>query len=527
MERRSAGLDGQHFDLLVCGGGIYGAWTAYDAALRGLNVIILEKGDWASATSSGSSKLIHGGLRYLQTMQFALVRKSLREREMFFKVAPHRVQPLRFGIPSYPANPVGRLQLGAGLWLYDMLAGIQTASTRHGRYSKDNFCKRYPCLTANDLHGGFDYVDGQTDDARFVLEIIDGALSHGATGLNYCEVTKLKKDSHNHYCGAEINDRILDKHHTISASATVCASGQWTEQLIKSSKNYYRLSKGIHLILPNIGLQHALLLFARSDGRVFFIIPWYGVTLLGTTDDDYRGDIDKVQITKSEIKYLLNAANDYLTPSRWRETDILGQYAGVRVLKNNAGSSSYRLSRDWELLEPIDGLLLSVGGKFSSARQDAATIVDRVCERLSITPPCQTDRAFPWTPESKFEQWKSWIRSLGVNLRIDSEALKILIFRHGKGVEAVFSLIENEKPLSERIFPELPFIYADLLHCAKLEMVIHLEDLIRRRMPLLLCHPMSKPDLHRIADKVASTLNWDQSRIEREVSLVAEQWKIP
>lgn len=527
MERDWANLEGRQFDLLVCGGGIYGAWTAYDAALRGLTVLIVEKGDWANATSSASSKLIHGGLRYLQSFQLNLVKKSLREREMLFQVAPHRVWPLRFGIPDYDSNPVGKLRLGAGLWLYDRFAGLSKTGSKHGRYDTIRFSKRFPFLKTTGLQGGFDYIDGQTDDARFTLEIVDGAHKQGAVCLNYSEVVGYITDCEGQICGAELKDRVGGKVVKVRSRCSVNVSGQWVDTMLDSKPRLCRLSKGIHLLMPSLGSSEAVLLFSKSDARVFFIIPWYGLTLLGTTDDEYDGDIDNVRVEKEDTAYLLDAVNSYLKTTVWSEKDVLGSFAGVRVLKDRASSSSYLASRDWELKQLNNGLLVSMGGKFTSARQDAAAIVDQVCQWLSVQQACRTERrAFPWAPKQEFNDWKHSAMSRGSLLGLDNEVVSWLIFRHGWRVQNIFDLIEADNTLNRKIFPELPFIYADLLLCVRREMVVHLEDLIRRRMPLLLLKRMNLNQLTSVAKSVATVLNWDRKQTEQEVNTVALKWKI-
>ncbi|CAG7856592.1 partial glycerol-3-phosphate dehydrogenase, partial [biofilm metagenome] len=195
MQRDINRLKTDSFDLLVCGGGIYGAWTAYDAALRGLKVAIVDKGDWAGGTSSASSKLIHGGLRYLETLDFKLVKKSLAERQMFLQTAPHRIWPLRFGIPVFKNNRLGALRLKIGLALYDFLAGKMSDSQRHQQHVKSEFIEHFPCLATSELIAGFTYFDAQCDDARYVLELIDGACSAGAVCVNYCEVRELAEET--------------------------------------------------------------------------------------------------------------------------------------------------------------------------------------------------------------------------------------------------------------------------------------------------------------------------------------------
>jgi glycerol-3-phosphate dehydrogenase len=516
MKRDFSLLAGKHFDLLVCGGGIYGVWTAYDAALRGLSVAIVEQDDWAGATSSASSKLIHGGLRYLETYDFKLVRKAILERQRLLELAPHRVWPLRFGVPIYKDSRIGILQLKAGLVLYDLLAGFPGHDIAHRYFDRAAFTGRFPALDSDDLKGGFTYGDAQTDDARLVLELIAGALDAGAVCVNYCRLTGLI-ESGGQVCGAKVHDRLNDKGAQVLARQVVYATGQWTTVSAQGS-DWCRLSKGIHLVMPALPTGEALLLTAKSDGRVFFIIPWYGMTLLGTTDSDYRGALDHVVVEPAEVEYLLAEANHYLKTA-WTEADIVGSYAGVRAMKRSELASPSAVSRDWELKTTDNGVHYSIGGKLTSAREDAATIVDAVCAQLRTNAACATkNRRLPWAPEADFDQWSVAATAQAAQFGIDAECAKWLIRRHGKRTSEILRSMPDNPRLAERIVATLPFIYADLLFCARNEMVIHLDDLLRRRMPLLILAKLPEDALRRIAETVASTLDWDETAIIREVA---------
>jgi glycerol-3-phosphate dehydrogenase len=261
-----------------------------------------------------------------------------------------------------------------------------------------------------------------------------------------------------------------------------------------------------------------LLLTAKSDGRVFFIIPWYGMTLLGTTDSDYRGDLDHVAVEPAEVEYLLAEANHYLKTA-WTEADIVGSYAGVRVMKRSDKAFPSAVSRDWELKTADNGVHYSIGGKLTSARVDAASIVDTVCAQLGIAAACMTgSRKLPWAPEEDFAGWSAAVGAQANQFGVDEESAKWLIRRQGKRAEEVLRGIEGDHQLAERIVPSLPFIYADLLFCARNEMVIHLGDLLRRRMPLLILAKLSEDSLRHIAETVSSTLGWDEVAINREVA---------
>ncbi|MGC2167272.1 MAG: glycerol-3-phosphate dehydrogenase/oxidase [Gallionella sp.] len=515
MIRDISSLGRRQFDLLVCGGGIYGAWTAYDAAQRGLSVAIVDKGDWASGTSSASSKLIHGGLRYLETYDFGLVRKALAERQILLKYGPHRIWPLRFGVPVYSDSRIGKLKLAAGLMLYDLLAGLPSEKMRSMGHDKFGFSEHFACLKEAGLRGGFSYGDGQTDDARLVLELISGAQALGATCVNYCALTEFA-DQVGRDQIISARDNLTGNNVNISAKQVVYTTGRWATTTDRGA-DWCRLSKGIHLVMPSISTDAALLLTARSDGRVFFLIPWYGMTLLGTTDDDYLGDLEHVEIEHAEVTYLLEEANHYLK-TLWTESDVVGRYAGVRAMKYSSVSSPSSASRDWELKSTDSKTHYSIGGKITSAREDAANIVDTVCDGLDIKRACQTNCCrFPWAPEGDYTQWSAEKTILARELDIDEESIKWLLRRHGKRVEVILAAVEHDRSLAKRINISLPVINADMLFCAEHEMVVHLHDLLRRRLPLTIMSRVDKCKLREIAALVAPLLSWDDTDIDREV----------
>lgn len=515
MRREPNKLALETFDLLVCGGGIYGAWTAYDAAMRGLQVAIVEQGDWASATSSASSKLIHGGLRYLESYDFKLVRKALAERQMYLDHAPHRVWPLRFGVPVYQDSRVGMWLLQAGLFLYDALAGWPMNGMAHRRYDRKSFLKHFPFLNSQYLKGGYTYGDAQTDDARLVLELIDGAQRHGAVCVSHCRVTEILEEQHL-ACGANVIDQVSGEQIQVQAHQIVNTTGLWMSASAPGDA-WCRMSKGVHLVLPG-GLTHeALLLTAPQDGRVFFIIPWYGVTLLGTTDDDFHGKPEDVKVEQADIDYLLAAANHYLEDA-WLEADVLSSYAGVRVMQRSDAAHPSQLSRDWVLRTGDNGVHYSVGGKITSARADACQIVDKVCAQLGLHKTTTTHKqAFPWSPSTDYSSWCANLYRQADRLHVDPLSAEWLIRRHGARATEILDSINEDASLAGRIVPELPLIHADLNWCASQEMVVHLDDLLRRRLPLLI---LTRPDaalLHDLAQTVAVLQGWDATRTEAEI----------
>lgn len=511
MRRDFAALQNE-FDLLICGGGIYGAWTAYDAAQRGLKVALVEQGDWAGATSSASSKLIHGGLRYLETYDFKLVRKALAERRRLLRIAPHRVWPLRFGVPVYADSRNGILKLEAGLTLYDMLAGLPDEQMRHRRLDRAQFSAHFPYLDERGLRGGFTYGDAQTDDARLVLELIAGAITHGAVCVNYTRLVGWNEGD-GQVCGATVRDEAGDAVVQVRARQCVSTSGQWLAT-DDTGRAWCRLTKGVHLVLPGLDVGEAILLTEKSDGRVFFVIPWYGRTLLGTTDTDYRGDLECVGVEDADVAYLLDAANRYLRTA-WTRRDVIGSYAGLRVMKRSDEASPSAASRDWELKTLGNGLHCSVGGKITSAREDASSIVDAVCAALGIDDECVSgEQDFPWKPSQD-----NAVYGTAQRLGIAADCALWLLRRHGVRAEQACALAEEEPELAQRILPDLPFILADLLLCARDEMVVHLSDLLRRRLPLLILARLDDDELRSLAVRVAPVLGWDAERVAQEVSL--------
>jgi glycerol-3-phosphate dehydrogenase len=512
MRRRFCDLKRRQFDLLVVGGGVYGAWTAYDAALRGLSTLLIEQGDWAGSTSSASTKLIHGGLRYLEQGNLALVRKSLAERQRLLRLCPHRVRPLDFGIPVYGDDPVGPWRLRLGLGLYGWLSGSPAGGTAPGPCSRGEFLARFPWARAEGLESGLVYGDAQTDDARFVLELVQGAQAAGAVCVNYSAALAYREEQ-GKVAGAIVKDRLGGGQTLVRARCVVKATGPW-----RAAAGASRLSKGVHLVMPPLPGKDALLLFSPADGRVVFLVPWYGCTLLGTTDTEYRGDPAEVAVTPEDVAYLLEAANRVLGPERWEAGQVLGAFAGLRVLRGEGSQSPYRLSRDWHLQEEADGALVSVGGKFTSARQDAAAIVDRVCAKLAVRGSCATaERPFPWAPLGDYPSWTRDVLERGARLGLGEEEVLWLEFRHGCRIEEIYAEVERSPELGRRLFPELPCIRADLAHCARHEMVVHLEDLLRRRLPLLLLRRMVPAEVGALAEQAAPILGWDEPRRRWEV----------
>ncbi len=528
MKREIKKLKTEKFDLLVVGGGIYGAWTACDSALRGLRVALIDKGDFASGTSSASTKLIHGGLRYLEQMRLDLVKKSLEERKLLSELAPHMVVPMKFFMPHYKHDKIGPAMLKTGLWMYDLLAGRGQPVSRHNSFTKDEIYSKYSFLKTEDLKSGSCYGDCQMDDARFTLDVIDRAYMSGAIIANYVSAEEYITDKDT-IVGAVVKDGLTLENFTVKAKKIVNATGPW-KNLVEDHhflKNYMRFSKGIHLVMPQLPTKDSLLLMTENDDRIFFLVPWYGKTLVGTTDSNYTGDPDKVRVEDSDIDYLLKEANRYLKGITWDRSSIISQFAGLRALKNEPGKPPSQVTREWTMFEPKPNLYISVGGKFTSARADAANLVNQVMKSLGMEVPKIPPTAslpLPSSPGSAFSQWEKYAIAENINSGLDKEVASYLIFRHGTKIKQIRELIEQDASLAQRIAPDLPFSKAEIIYSSQNEMVITLEDLVRRRIPITILSSPDRQMITKIAGLTAQIKGWDKTKTKSEINIVMENW---
>jgi glycerol-3-phosphate dehydrogenase len=363
------------------------------------------------------------------------------------------------------------------------------------------------------LKGGFTYADAQTDDARLVLELVSGAMAQGAVCVNYVKLTEWQEDK-GRVCAVLVHDQLGGESKRVHARQYVSATGRWA-----SKTKAVCLSKGVHLVLPALPSPQAILLTAKEDGRVFFIIPWYGRTLLGTTDSDYRGDIDKVEVDEVDVSYLLKAANGYLKTA-WTQQDIIASYAGLRVMRQSDVEHLSALSRDWELRVASNHVFHIIGGKLTSAREDASEVVDAVCAHLGVNSCCLTkDFDFPWKPQQSYLIWSKEICARAQRLGVDAESAKWLLRRHGARAEEIIGMVEKKPSLADRIVADLPLIYADLVFCANNEMVATLYDLLRNRLPLLILAKLDQEVQARIISTLESECGWVEEMISRDSEL--------
>lgn len=479
--RDVAGLRATSFDLLVIGGGIYGAWAALDAAQRGLSVALIEQTDWGAGTSQSSSKLIHGGLRYLEHYKFGLVQHSLRERRVLSRIAPHLVRPLDFMLPVFKASRAQPFMLSCGLTLYDLMAGLSPPVRRHRYYRPKRVRQDFPFLQGDGLVGAFRYGDCQEDDARMTLVVAAAAHGHGAVCANGVRALSIDAGE-----SPEVRVEADGETFTIETRAVLNAAGPWALRLMGDSAPEVELIKGTHIVMPEIpGVTQAFLLTAE-DGRVFFVIPWYGRTLVGTTEQTISR-VEDATPTEEEIHYLLRAVATAMPGLGWSRGDVISAFAGTRTLQKADAASLSAVSREFAVIEPQPNVWVSVGGKYTTARCDAVGIVDDIAQRLGHDRASQTDvTPLPGTPTLPFAVWLGSARAELLVAGVDAHAAHTCALRHGTGVEALLTLIEGDRGLAQRVHPDAPFIRAEVALAQSHEMARSEADVLRRRMPLRL-----------------------------------------
>lgn len=518
MQKDLEELANEIYDLCIIGGGIYGAWAALDAAQRGLSVLIVDQHDWGSATSQSSSKLLHGGLRYLEQFEFGLVRKSLKERDVLSTIVPHLVKPLRFIIPMYKHSRVGPFKMRLGLKIYDQLAGHSLTSQPHKRMDAHELFSTYPWLEKQDFKAALEYSDAQTDDSRLTYEVIRAAHRQGVDVLSYTEATI-----------THTMDRLkviqliqVESHQKVNVQSrcVLMTTGPWKDARIGQkgkAKEKSRLTKGVHLIMPDLNLQHAMTLMAPKDGRVFFMIPWYGRSLVGTTDTDYKGSVEQCKVEQQDVEYILEAINAFKKDGKWSSADVIASFCGLRVLQASDEDHPSQASREWSLPEIRPAIFRSIGGKLTSAREDAVKAINHIVECLGFDVQASVCHKIPLQePQNKLD--------LRRNLELESDIVDNLVYRYGSHVGKLMELMSEDMDLAQRIQPDLPFIWAEIDYICRYETFFHLEDLLRRRMPLMILCRYQEEMLERIVKVVQHYLEWTDEKCCMEKQMVKGQW---
>jgi glycerol-3-phosphate dehydrogenase len=518
-----ATLERESFDIAVVGGGITGAGVALDAASRGYSVALVEKGDFAAGTSSRSSKLVHGGLRYLQNFDLGLVREALLERSLLVELAPHLVKPLPMLVPGFGGKRPDR-KLGVGLNMYDVMSwrrgrDEEWSPDRHRIVGHAETLELAPALEARDPNAAYLFYDCQTDDVRLVLTVLGEAERFGAVLANRCEATGLVERA-GRAAGLLVRDADGGEFE-LSAANVVNATGVWADRLrpdeIYGEEEVPRIrpSRGTHVTLPRAALDvRAGVIAPAGAGRTVFALPWLGRTLLGTTDNDYEGGLEHVPPSAADVDYLLEAVNAFFETSI-APSDLSGAYAGVRPLISSADpKKSVDISRRAELYETSSGLVTITGGKLTTWRRMAKLAVDRIVEREGREAPCRTHEIPLGLPLDPAE--------LPELETVDEASRAHLATRYGHAAQFVLRLVEAAPELGERISPELPDIVAEAPFAAAHEQARTLGDVLlrRTRLGLLDARPLTAPGAERprvVAEAMAAELGWDDARVAREL----------
>ncbi|HST73365.1 glycerol-3-phosphate dehydrogenase/oxidase [Kocuria sp.] len=521
--------DGTELDVLVVGGGITGAGIALDAVSRGLRTGIVEAQDWAGGTSQWSSKLVHGGLRYLQQLDFKLVAEALRERELLLDfLAPHLVKPVPF---LYPLTHRfwERPYVTAGIGLYDALAhiGAKVATLPYQRHLTASGVRRlFPDVRPGSMVGAVQYWDARVDDARLVLTIVRTAVRFGALAANRTRAVGFPTDGSGRVVGATIRDLETGTEHLVRARSVIAATGVWTEQtqdLAHAEGGLQVLaSKGIHIVVPRDRIRSDTGLILQTEKSVLFIIPWERYWLIGTTDTPYEQDLENPVASGADIDYVIDHANVVLDRPLTRD-DVIGTYAGLRPLlqpgtKQDGGEQSTKISREHTVTEVAPGLITIAGGKLTTYRVMAEDAVDLAlgAERARQLPSV-TDRT-PLLGADGYLALRRQAGSLGARFGWDEEQVLHLLRRYGSAVSEIVALAEADPDLGRPLAGAAPYLRAEIVHACTHEGALHLEDIYDTRTRLTWERPRHGLDaVEEIADLAAAALGWDPQRRAAEV----------
>jgi glycerol-3-phosphate dehydrogenase len=524
-------------DVLVIGGGVTGAGAALDAASRGLSVGLLEARDWAAGTSSRSSKLIHGGLRYLEQFAFPLVHEALSERSRLVQtIAPHLVTPLPFLLPL--TAPVWqRAYFGAGVALYDVLGAAFTPGReipRHRHLSRKKTLAAFPALRGDVVRGAIRYWDAQVDDARHTLAVVRTAAGYGARVLSSARVTGLLRNGDGGdapVVGVRAADLTDGSSFTVRARSVVAATGVWSDDIgamlgDSAPSLKVRASKGVHLVLPRSAIDGARLpeaggtqagLILRTPTSVLFVIPWGDRWIVGTTDTPWRLDRDHPAASSADIDYLLDQVNRVLARPV-ASADILGVYAGLRPLLAGESDETSRLSREHAVITPVPGLVLVAGGKYTTYRVMAEDAVDAAVAGLPGVPPSRTAR-LPLVGAHRWDEVRDRAAELAAGGGVAEETVARLLRRHGDRIGEVLDLVRADPALGRQLEGAPGYLAAEVVHAVRAEGALHLDDVLTRRTRV------SIETAHRgvdsapaVARLMAAALGWDEERTAREVA---------
>jgi glycerol-3-phosphate dehydrogenase len=509
-------------DLLVVGGGITGAGIARDAAMRGLRTGLVERDDFGSGTSSRSSRLVHGGLRYLEHGDLRLVFEASRERHVLLQIAPHLVWPRSFLFPVYAGGRVPRWKLAAGLWVYDGLALFRNVK-RHRWLSKRAMVRAEPGLRSHDLLGGARYWDAQCDDARLTLANVRSAHRHGALVANHATMESLEVID-GRVRGARILDRLSGTRLALRAHTVVNATGPWSDRVRGDGRTLLRPTKGVHVVVPRsrLGNAEAVTMLSPVDERVMFVLPWRDLAYIGTTDTDCDVAPDDVRASGDDVIYLLRSANAIFPDARLQPDDVVSTWAGLRPLLRPADPRApSAVSREHHVLD-ASGLVSIMGGKLTTYRVMAAETVDRVTQLLAERDGRTVPQRAPTDAEPLPGGETTNLDLLVADVEREDVSRPLaehLVRTYGSEAAAVVRLARSDPRLAAPIVPSHPAIRAELVHALEREMAITLCDLLIRRTHVF--HEVrghGTAHLPAIVDLVAEKAGWDAARQASEIA---------
>jgi glycerol-3-phosphate dehydrogenase len=527
-------LGDETFDVLVIGGGVTGAGTALDAASRGLSVALVEARDLAAGTSSRSSKLIHGGLRYLEQLNGALVREALRERTLLLDaLAPHLVRPVQFLLPL-THHGWERAYIGSGVLLYDTLGqGLQRISPEHAgglpmhrHLTRKAALREFPALRADALVGAIQYWDGQVDDARYVMFLARTAARHGAVITTSTQVVGLTRENEQ-VTGAVVRDLESGTEIQVRARQTISAAGVWTDDLhtLLGTRGpvSVRASKGVHLVVPRERLAGSTGLILRTERSVLFVIPWGDHWIIGTTDTDWELDLAHPAASSADIDYLLDQLNRVLQTPLTHD-DIVGVYAGLRPLLAGQSDDTAQLSREHAVVSAAPGLTMVAGGKYTTYRVMAADAVDAATAGMTRpVPPSCTER-LPLIGADGYQAVVNRRDHLAERAALPVARIEHLLRRYGTLTEELVTLVTADPRLAEPLPGAEDYLAVEAVYAATHEGALRLEDVLTRRTRISFeVADRGLAAARPVAELIAPALGWDQVRIDAEVSRYAER----
>lgn len=531
--RHLAALPAERWDLLVVGAGVTGAGVAREAALRGLRAAVVDGGDLGSGTSSRSSRLVHGGLRYLETFDLRLVFEASAERRRLLRLAPHLVRPLQFLFPLYRGGGLGPLKLRAGMWLYDSLSLFRNIG-RHRMLSPARARAEEPGLRTDGLLGAAAYWDAAVDDARLALATARAAHDAGAAVVPHAEVTGFLHGPEG-IRGVRLRDRLSGRTLDVSARLVVNATGPWSDTLRRladpGAKPRLRPTKGVHVMLrrARVGNRHAITLRSPLDGRVMFVLPWGEHTYVGTTDTDFDGSPSAAVATPEDVDYLLASANAVFPHAALTTDDVLSTWAGVRPLLAPAeeGRSAGATSREHEIWRDRGGLLNVAGGKLTTYRVMAREVADEAARVLAeehavrAAPDAGTDvLPLPGAP-GDMDALSARVREACARLGLSETTAEHLAAAYGTDAEAILADVAGDLSLGAPLVPGLPYVRAEVRHAVAREMATTLDDVLTRRMHVFYEAADGGLSAARaVAEEMAAMegIGWDDAAVEAQVA---------